>query len=109
MPLRRRLAFVAAAAVAVAIVLVAIVSYMVVKAQLRGQVDDALRAQAAAVQGAGGVDQLLGAVGQIDQTASNDNLDAGPVDDLAKQVSQQRAAGQDTTPTAAQSKQSPNS
>jgi two-component system sensor histidine kinase MprB len=44
---------VAAAAVAVAIVLVAIVSYMVVKAQLRGQVDDALRAQAAAVHQAG--------------------------------------------------------
>jgi hypothetical protein len=59
-------------------------------------------AQAAAVQNAGGVDQLLGAVGQIDQTASDDNLDAGPVDDLAKQVTQQRAAGQDTTPTAAQ-------
>jgi two-component system, OmpR family, sensor histidine kinase MprB len=52
-PLRRRLAFVAAAAVGVAIVLVAIVSYMVVKAQLRGQVDDALTAQAAAVHQAG--------------------------------------------------------
>ncbi|MDQ6807796.1 MAG: HAMP domain-containing histidine kinase [Actinomycetota bacterium] len=52
MPLRRRLAFVAAAAVGVAIVLVAIVAYMVVKAQLRGQVDGSLRAQAAlAAQG----------------------------------------------------------
>ncbi|HWF74903.1 MAG TPA: HAMP domain-containing sensor histidine kinase, partial [Solirubrobacteraceae bacterium] len=49
-PLRRRLAFVAAAAVGVAIVLVAIAAYMVVRAQLRGQVDDALRAQAALVQ-----------------------------------------------------------
>jgi two-component system sensor histidine kinase MprB len=44
-PLRRRLAFAAAAAVGVAIVLVAIVSYMVVKGQLRGQVDNALTAQ----------------------------------------------------------------
>ncbi len=50
MPLRRRLALVAAAAVAVAIVLVSIVSYMVVRGQLRGQVDDALKAQASAVQ-----------------------------------------------------------
>jgi two-component system sensor histidine kinase MprB len=49
-PLRRRLAFVAAAAVGVAIVLVAIAAYMVVKAQLRGQVDDALRAQAVLVE-----------------------------------------------------------
>jgi two-component system sensor histidine kinase MprB len=44
---------VAAAAVAVAIVLVAIVSYMEVRAQLRGQVDDALTAQASAVHEAG--------------------------------------------------------
>ncbi|MDQ6775657.1 MAG: HAMP domain-containing histidine kinase, partial [Actinomycetota bacterium] len=47
MPLRRRLAFVAAAAVGVAIVLVALVCYMEVKGQLRGQVDDSLRAQGA--------------------------------------------------------------
>jgi two-component system sensor histidine kinase MprB len=40
---------VAAAAVGVAIVLVAIVSYMEVKGQLRGQVDNTLRAQAAVV------------------------------------------------------------
>jgi len=52
-PLRRRLAIAAAAAVGVAIVLVAIVSYMVVRAQLRGQVDDALTAQAANAQRAG--------------------------------------------------------
>jgi two-component system sensor histidine kinase MprB len=50
MPLRRRLALVAAAAVAVAIVLVAGVSYLVMRGQLRGQVDDALRAQATLVQ-----------------------------------------------------------
>jgi len=50
MPLRRRVAFVSAAAVAVAIVLAALVCYLVVRGQLRGQVDTALRAQAAAVQ-----------------------------------------------------------
>jgi two-component system sensor histidine kinase MprB len=48
-PLRRRLAFVAAAAVGVAIVLVAVISYMVVRGQLRGQVDDLLKSQAALV------------------------------------------------------------
>ena len=47
MPLRRRLAFVAAAAVGVAIVLVAAICYFEVRHQLRGQVDDALTAQAA--------------------------------------------------------------
>ena len=46
MPLNRRLAWVAAVAVGVAILLVSIVCYMVVKSQLRGQVDNALRAQA---------------------------------------------------------------
>ncbi len=50
MPLRRRVAFVAAAAVAIAILIAAIVCYAVVRGQLRGQVDDALNAQAAAVQ-----------------------------------------------------------
>jgi two-component system sensor histidine kinase MprB len=49
-PLRRRLALVAAAAVAVAILLVSIITYVVVRGQLRGQVDDALNAQASAVQ-----------------------------------------------------------
>jgi two-component system sensor histidine kinase MprB len=49
-PLRRRLALVAAAAVAIAIVLAVLVCYLVVRGQLRGQVDDALRAQASAVQ-----------------------------------------------------------
>jgi two-component system sensor histidine kinase MprB len=49
-PLRRRVALVAAAAVAVAIVLVATVCYWVVRGQLRSEVDDALRAQAVAVQ-----------------------------------------------------------
>jgi two-component system, OmpR family, sensor histidine kinase MprB len=49
-PLRRRLALVAAAAVAVAILLVSIITYVVVRGQLRGQVDDALNAQVSAVQ-----------------------------------------------------------
>jgi two-component system sensor histidine kinase MprB len=48
--LRRRLALVAAAAVAVAVALAAIVSYLVVRGQLRGQVDDALKGQAVLVQ-----------------------------------------------------------
>src|SRR6478672_9083103 len=50
MPLRRRIAYVAGAAVGIAIVLVAVTSYIVVRGQLRGSVDDALRAQLAAVQ-----------------------------------------------------------
>jgi len=48
-PLNRRLAWVAAVAVGVAIVLVSIVCYMVVKSQLRGQVDKELQAQGALV------------------------------------------------------------
>ena len=50
MPLRRRLALVAATVVAIAIVAAVLVCYLVVRGQLRGQVDDALRAQAIAVQ-----------------------------------------------------------
>jgi two-component system sensor histidine kinase MprB len=49
MPLRRRVALVAAAAVGVAVVLAALICYMVVRSQLRGQVDDSLRAQAVRV------------------------------------------------------------
>jgi two-component system, OmpR family, sensor histidine kinase MprB len=49
-PLRRRVGLAAAAAVGVAIVLAAIVCYWVVREQLRGQIDDELRAQAAVVQ-----------------------------------------------------------
>ena len=48
MPLRRRLAWVAAVAVGVAIVLVALVCYFEVRNQLRGQVDDALNSEAVA-------------------------------------------------------------
>jgi two-component system, OmpR family, sensor histidine kinase MprB len=53
MSLRRRLSYVAAAAVAIAILLAALVCYWVVRDQLRGQVDDALRAQATAVLNVG--------------------------------------------------------
>ena len=50
MPLRRRLAWVAASAVAAAVVIAAFVCYMVVRTQLLDQVDSALRTQAVAVQ-----------------------------------------------------------
>jgi two-component system sensor histidine kinase MprB len=50
MPLRRRLALVSAIAVGVAVVLVSCVCYLVVRNQLRGQVDNELQAQATAVQ-----------------------------------------------------------
>jgi two-component system sensor histidine kinase MprB len=49
-PLRKRLAWAAAVAVAVAVILVAIVCYLVVRSQLLGQVDSALKAQAVAVE-----------------------------------------------------------
>ncbi len=45
MPLRRRIALIAAASVAAAILIAVLVSYLVVRDQLRGQVDSALRAQ----------------------------------------------------------------
>jgi two-component system, OmpR family, sensor histidine kinase MprB len=50
MSLRKRIGMVAAAAVAFAVIIAAIVCYMVVRSQLLGQVDDALRAQAENVQ-----------------------------------------------------------
>jgi two-component system, OmpR family, sensor histidine kinase MprB len=49
-PLRKRLAWVSATAVAFAVAIAAIVCYLVVRSQLLGQVDSALRAQAVAVQ-----------------------------------------------------------
>jgi two-component system sensor histidine kinase MprB len=48
--LRRRISYVAAAAVAIAIVLAALVCYWVVRGQLRGEVDNELKAQAAAIE-----------------------------------------------------------
>jgi two-component system, OmpR family, sensor histidine kinase MprB len=53
MPLRKRLAIVAASAAALAVVLASIVCYMLVRGQLLNQVDDALNAQALAVQNQG--------------------------------------------------------
>ncbi len=50
MSLRRRLVLIAAASVAVAILIAALACYLVVRGQLRGQVDSALRAQAIVVQ-----------------------------------------------------------
>jgi two-component system sensor histidine kinase MprB len=50
MTLRRRLSYVAAAVVAVAIILVAAVCYWAVRHQLRGEIDNELKAQAAAIQ-----------------------------------------------------------
>jgi two-component system sensor histidine kinase MprB len=51
--LRKRLILIAAASVGVAILIAAVVCYMVVRSQLRGQVDDSLNAQAQAVQSDG--------------------------------------------------------
>jgi two-component system sensor histidine kinase MprB len=48
--LRRRLTLIAAASVGIAILLAALVVYLVVRGELRGQVDDTLRAQAVLVQ-----------------------------------------------------------
>jgi two-component system sensor histidine kinase MprB len=50
MSLRKRLTMIAAASVAVAVLLALGISYMVVRSQLRGQVDDSLRAQAQAIE-----------------------------------------------------------
>ncbi len=50
MSLRRRVGMAAAVAVAIAVVLMAVVAYLVVRDQLRSQVDNALRAQATMVQ-----------------------------------------------------------
>jgi two-component system sensor histidine kinase MprB len=49
-PLRRRVGIAAAAAVGVAVVLACCVAYVVVRGQLRGQVDSALRAQASVIE-----------------------------------------------------------
>ncbi len=50
MPLRRRLSIIAAASVGIAILAASVVCYLVVRNQLRGQVDDSLRAQQAQVE-----------------------------------------------------------
>jgi two-component system sensor histidine kinase MprB len=49
-PLRKRVSLAAAGAVAVAVALAVGICYLVVRSQLRGQVDDALQAQATAIE-----------------------------------------------------------
>ncbi|HEX3831684.1 MAG TPA: HAMP domain-containing sensor histidine kinase [Solirubrobacteraceae bacterium] len=53
MSLRKRLTIIAAASVAIAVLLALVACYAIVRSQLRGQVDDSLRAQAQAVQNVG--------------------------------------------------------
>jgi len=104
--LRRRISYVAAATTAVAIVLAALVCYWVVRNQLRGQVDDALRAQATAVErvGARALDQQLpgippnmGGPAQYFQVVTADNQREGdfnlPIDAQVRDV----AAGNQVT------------
>jgi two-component system sensor histidine kinase MprB len=104
--LRRRISYVTAATTAVAIVLAGLVCYWVVRSQLRGQVDDALRAQATAVQrvGARALDQQLpgippnmGGPAQYFQVVTADNQREGdfnlPIDSQVRDV----AAGSQLT------------
>ena len=99
MSLRRRISYVAAAAVAVAILLAALTCYWVVRSQLRGQVDDALRAQAAAVERVGqraldqqlpGIPPNMGGPAQYFQIVTADNQRGGdynlPVDSQVRNV-----------------------
>ncbi len=108
MSLRRRISFVAAAAVAIAIVLAACVCYFVVRGQLRGQVDSALNAQAVAVQehgqvalgsgiaslppSAGGPAPYAQAVGADGLVVQNFGAAPIPVDATAKAVAAGRPA-----------------
>jgi two-component system sensor histidine kinase MprB len=57
MTLRRRVGMAAGVAVGVAIVLVAVTSFLVVRGQLRGQVDDALRTEANLIEGQAGLNR----------------------------------------------------
>jgi two-component system, OmpR family, sensor histidine kinase MprB len=50
MSLRKRLTIIAAASVAIAVLLALVACYAIVRSQLRGQVDDSLRAQAQAIE-----------------------------------------------------------
>jgi two-component system, OmpR family, sensor histidine kinase MprB len=98
-PLNKRLAWVAASAVALAVFLASIVCYFVVRHQLLGQVDDALRAEAVAVQqegqfalgqslpgvpaSAGGPTQYFQIVAQDGSTGGNIGL---PIDSRVRAV-----------------------
>ncbi len=99
MSLRRRISYVAAATTAVAIVLAALVCYWVVRNQLRGQVDEALRAQATAVDRNGlraldqqlpGIPANMGGPAQYWQIVTADNQRGGdynlPIDSQVRDV-----------------------
>jgi two-component system sensor histidine kinase MprB len=99
MPLRQRLAWVSALAVALAVVVAAIACYLVVRSQLLGQVDSALRAQAVAVQQEGqyalgqplpGVPASAGGPTQYYQIVAQDGTHRGtirlPIDSQASAV-----------------------
>jgi two-component system sensor histidine kinase MprB len=55
MPFRRRLALAAAAAVAIAVLLASVAAYVLVRGQLRGEIDDSLRARAEGITEVSGV------------------------------------------------------
>jgi two-component system sensor histidine kinase MprB len=58
-PLRRRIGLVAAAAVGIAVALASMICYFEVRKQLRGQIDNSLRAEAAAVYQTRSIDAVL--------------------------------------------------
>jgi two-component system sensor histidine kinase MprB len=68
MSLRKRLTIIAAASVAVAVLLALVACYAIVRSQLRGQVDDSLRAQSIAVLNHGDV-ALGGGLGDLPPNA----------------------------------------
>jgi two-component system sensor histidine kinase MprB len=59
MPLRRRLSIIAAASVGIAILAASVVCYLVVRHQLRSQVDDSLRAQQTQVEKFGTIQRAI--------------------------------------------------
>ncbi len=69
MPLRQRMTLVAAVAVGVAVIIVAFVSYVVVRGQLRSQVDGALKDQASLVQQTRGRSLMAGNIPGLPATA----------------------------------------
>lgn len=59
MSLRKRVSLIAGATVGIAVLIALVVSYAIVRSQLRGQVDDSLRAQQAAIRSSGLLDRAL--------------------------------------------------
>jgi two-component system sensor histidine kinase MprB len=110
--LRRRLALIAAASVAVAVLIAAVVCYLVVRSDLRSQIDNALQAQASAVQhgdfhalgspvpgipaSAGGPAQYVQIVLANGSVARNQGNVAIPVDNAARQIAG-RGSGSEMT------------